>query len=523
MLWILRSAIIFIRRKLSMVDNFFYFKKLLVLLRAQTVVGGLEISDTALRFAVFRGREWQFVSLRLPPGVVKGGKVASQADLTAHLVKLKSQIPGRDSPSRIVSVVVVLGSLNVYTQVVSLPILEERELNEAVKLNLQMVAPSATTDAYSGWQIVGEDKNDKKLDILSAFLDRSVAEDFSKVLRAAGFLPVALESRAMALARLVRERGIGIDKSQSYIVLVLDNDALDFLVLRRGELYFEYPNYWRDLKGEGKLISLLDFRTAIAGNLRRVLNFYSQHWSDQLMGVIVVASGLNEEVRRIIGGDFSLAVKKLELRLEKPVEVDWLTVLGSGLRGTMKRNEDKEISLLGTTAHDEFRGEQIMSFMRFWRVLMPVGLGLMLTLLFGANFMLAQRSQSLKGQNLISDQEKLKEVEKLQEEARLFNRMVELVAETRRSEKFKSAVLVKMDKLLTDYGISLARFNFRDFNAPVTLYGQTKVRDQIRDFEKALKSDPQIKDVNLPLTEIKDTAQGFSFSISFVVTSPTKP
>ena len=499
--------------------DFVVFKKLLVLLRAQTIVGGLEISDSAVRFARFNGSEWQMVSLRVPPGIIQSGKILNLPELTAALAKLKSQIPGGRGRQK-VSVVVCLGSLNIYTQVVNLPTLDEDKLNDAIRLNTQMVSTLDAGEIYSGWQIVGENEGEKKLDILSAFINQSTAEEFSKALRGAGFLPVAFESRAMALARLARERGVEIDKSRSYVVLVLDNEILDFLIMRHGQLYFEYPSYWKDFKGEEKLISLLDFRSAIAGNLKRVLNFYSQHWSDQPDAVMIVASGLNEEVKKILKSDTSLPVKNLELRLEKPVETDWFGALGSGIRGIMKRKEDRDISLLGTTARGEFRQEQIISFMRFWRVMIPAALALLAAFFAVSLVIFSEKNSALKNQVPIADAEKLKEVTKLQEEAEVFNRIVGLVSSTRVPEKQKIQVLDKVMKFLADNEIALSSFGFSAFNAPLTISGLARSQSQIVSFRKELESDSQIKDVKSSFADTKQTPQGFSFSLSFAIMPP---
>ena len=499
--------------------NFVLFKKLLVLLRAQTVVGGLEISDSAVRFARFNGSEWQMISLRLPPGVIQAGKIMNPQEFKSVLAKLKSQVPGGKGKQKI-SVGVCLSSLNVYTQVVNLPALEEEKLDEAVRLNTQMVSSLGSEEIYSGWQKVGENESEKKLDILSAFLPKSVVEEFTGALREAGFLPVALESRAMALVRLSRERGVEVDKTRSYVLLVLDNEALDFLVMRKGQLYFEYPSYWRDLKGEAKLISLLDFKSAVGGNLRRVLNFYSQHWSDQPDAIMVVASGLGEEVKKILKEESTLPIKNLELRLEKPVESDWFGALGSGLRGTMKRKEDRDISLLETTARDEFRQEQVINFMRFWRVMMPLALGLLAVFFAGAFLLLSQKSSSLIQQQPITDSEKSEEVTKLQAEASVFNKALDLVTSVRSSANKKIPVLDKLLKLATNSGVTLTQFSFSAFNAPLLISITAASQNQILDFRKSLEADPQIKDVKYSLTDIKPIPQGFSFSMNFSVAPP---
>ncbi|MBI3589453.1 MAG: hypothetical protein HY093_03545 [Candidatus Liptonbacteria bacterium] len=494
-----------------------YLNKLLVLLRAQPQVGGLEIADSALRFARFIGREWQMVSLRLPPGVVKAGQVADYGQLVLTLKQLKGQLPHAGSDRQNISAVVCLGSLNVYTQVMSLPDIEESRLDEAVRLNIQMVSPANAAEIYSGWQIVGKNESERKLDILSAFVNRSVVDEISKALKEAGFLGVVFESRAMAIARLVREKAVGINQARSHLIFILDNDVFDILVTRGGELYFEYLNYWKDLRGENKLISLLDFRNMVVSNLRKVFNFYSQHWSQDIENVILVATGLNDEIKKIVKENFSLEARELEISLDRPVTSEWYNVLGSGLRGIKSRKDDREISLFVTSARDEFREEQVVSFMKFWRLLIPVALGWLLIFFLATNFILMRKVGTLKSSGLMFDSVKSKEVENLQNEAKLFNRYLGLISARRSLNGSKTLALERISKLMSDNNITPDRFSFRDFNSRIVLLGEAKTNAQILDFEKALQTDPQISQVDLSLTEIKPSPQGFSFSISFAI------
>jgi hypothetical protein len=59
------------------------FQKLLRFLRVRPMVGGLEISDTALRFAEWSGGRWVTAGLRLPPGLVENGKIKDRDQFIA--------------------------------------------------------------------------------------------------------------------------------------------------------------------------------------------------------------------------------------------------------------------------------------------------------------------------------------------------------------------------------------------------------------------------------------------------------
>src|SRR3990167_2864256 len=244
------------------------------LLRIRSDVGGLEISDSALRYARFDGGKWTTASLRLPPGILEGGALKDKPQFEAALRELKTQIQGTARSRRRVGVVVSLSSVNIYSQVFSLPVIEGENLEKAIQLNIQMVSPINVAEAYSGWQTIGKDQKSLRLEILSAFIDRATVDEISQALVEAGFLAVALEPRALALSRVFKEAESGFDAAKSYIVMNLDNSGLDFLVIRSGQFYFEYFNPWRDIMDEKGEIPTAAFQAAGVRRFPQGLYFF---------------------------------------------------------------------------------------------------------------------------------------------------------------------------------------------------------------------------------------------------------
>lgn len=499
-----------------------FVEKLLAALRVKTLVGGLEISDSAMRFIYFDGREWKMILLRLPPGVLENGQVKNREKFIEAVKALRNHIPSQTTRHEKTSVVVVLNSVNVYSQVFSLPLLEGESLNQAIQLNVQMISPIETSQAYSGWQLVSKDQSALRLEILSAYINRQSVDEMSVILKDAGFLPVAVESRALALMRLLRELGAGFDANNSYIVLNLDNAGSDFLIARRGQLYFEYFTPWKDLSDEKGQISIRAFETAILRNLHQVVNFYNQRWPEPISGIFISATTLNAEVEKIVKDNFSLKVMPLKLKAGQSIEPDWFVVLGAGLRGIKPRRGDKEISLLGIGAEEEFHREQIINFFGFWRILLPVSLAILVIIFSVADLSLSNMRRSLESRSIFRlNNEQVKEIADLKTKVGDFNRSVALIKSVEQSKVSQGEILEKIQKLVQDNEITLNYFRFRSYGERAVLSGQTKTEDKILNFKKALSDDSGFKEINLPLTEISRTPQGFSFSISFLMSPAT--
>jgi len=493
----------------------YHLNKLLAFLGVRPLVVGLEISDVVLRLSYFDGRMWRLGGVRLTPGVVEAGKIKNYDQFVAALKELKSKsFLGQDIKKK-VNAVVSLSSISIYSQVFSLPIIKGENLDKAIQLNVQMVSPVEISQTYSGWQKVGEDQGALRLEILSAFIDKPTVDELGRALFDAGFFVVALESRALAFARVLREQAAGIDADSPYIAFSLDNSGLDFLIIRRSQLYFEYFIPWRDVMDEKGQISMPSFEAAIIRSLRQVVNFYSQHWPEPLDGVVLSTTALKDEAAKIIKDNFSLAVKELKLRLGQSIGSEWFVSLGCGLRGLKPRSQDREISLLGIGAEEEFRREQLLGFAGFWKLLMPVALGILFVSFLLANLFLINTRRSLEAQALfnLSDAQ-AKENQALQDKAKDFNGEVVLISNIEKAAVLRGKFLEKISGVLADYGIIVDRITFGLPDAPITINGEAQSAAKIADLKKALENNPSFKAINLPLSGIQPGPEGVSFSIT---------
>ncbi|MCR4328141.1 MAG: hypothetical protein NUV53_01350 [Patescibacteria group bacterium] len=497
----------------------YYFGRTLALLRAKPAIGGLEISDTAIRFASYDGDVWKFISAKIPPGLMEMNRIKNRDEFIKLVKNFRAQILGEEQARRKakINVVVSLSSISIYSQVFGLPIVRGENLEKAVQLNIQMVSPVEVKEAYSGWQLVGEDKDTFRLEVLSAFIDRKVVDDMTQVLEEGGFTPVAIESRALAIARLARKKGSRIDITKPYIIIHLDSAGLDFLIIRNGQLYFEYFHSWKDVQNEKQQITQDAFEALLTRSLYQVFNFYSQHWPDPVRDVLISAVALQEQVEKVISKNFGLSAQPLVFEGSDKITPEWFVALGSGMRGLIPRREDKDISLLGVGAQERFRQEQIMDFISFWRVTIPIVVSILLITFVSADMFLINLRRSLESQAVFQlKQSEVREIETLRGQAERFNRTVAMIQTAQKSIRPKEPLFEKMADLFTQYEITINRINFQGGDVPVSLSGEAPTESSILDLKKALDADSEISSVQLPLTDIKKSSgKGFSFSLSF--------
>jgi hypothetical protein len=149
-----------------------YFEKLLSLLRVRVRAGGLEISDQVLRLAYTDGKGMQMAAAVLGPGVMERGIIKDAAALTEALRTVKEKIPAFTGKKKKMNVMVSLSSANIYTQSFNLPIMEGKELEKAIDLNVQMSSPDDLAKSYFSSEILDRDDEHVRLEISAAFIDK---------------------------------------------------------------------------------------------------------------------------------------------------------------------------------------------------------------------------------------------------------------------------------------------------------------------------------------------------------------
>lgn len=500
----------------------YFFQKLLSWLRIRTVVAGLEIGDDIIRLAYFDQKAWQLHAVRLEPGVMEAGRIKDPVKLAAALAALRveSKIV-KGNKTKKISVVVSLSSTNLYSQVLSLPVMSGDALVKAVDLNLQMASPGEAGKTYSGWEVVGKDESISRLDVLSAFVDKEVVDDIVKELFTAGFLAMAVEPRSIALTRILREKGSGIDEKKPYLFLGIDNTGIDFLVIRNGLPYFEYNNPWKDIAGNNGEISLEKFEEELAASLRQVINFYSQHWAEPIGAVIIAATALRESIEKTVAATAAFPAVRLTLEMGQSISPEWLVCIGCSLRGAGSKNKEGEISLLGADWESQFQEEQIFQFVRFWQVLMPIVFGILVAVFFGVDaFVGATKSSIESGSQFTLNAAQTSETIALEASSTQFNDLVAMAQAAESSTSETYIFLGTLQSLAATDGITITQLSYPGGSQMISLNGSSPSEDRIIAFKTGVTGLSGFSDITLPLTSVQDNGGTYAFQMTLSYTGP---
>ena len=511
----------------------FNFKKIIRKINPQPAIGGLEVDDFYLRFLLIKEDTIISASIKLEPGIIVEGKLQDKEKFKLALENLRAQItPGRN---KTISVVLNIADIHVYSQVFNLPAMNLANFEEAAKLNLQMVSPMDFDKAYSDWQIAGESKADGgQTDVLGVFIQASIMDEFSAALKESNFIIVAAEFSVFSLARLVNWLAQGIDIKKSHLIIRLGSLGITISVLRQGNLYFNHFISWSSVYGgketEARQISWEDFENLITREIQMVLNFAANHWQDQITSVLLITESLSKEIAQLLNKNFSLETKEIVLSsfdwpanlipISPPsslsnLSAGWFPVLGSALRGIMIRSKDNFISLISPGTEEDYNRYQLITFIRIWRNVLLTSLTFFILIFIIAGNFLGKQEKFLNEQvSVLAKFSGIEQLTKLQEEANLFNRKVDLALKAERQKTRWSVFLEKMRVLAGDE-ITINRIFVQSSEAPVLLQAQTAGEQTIIAFKEKLKQEQFLKEVDLPLGEIESVPGG---ATSFVIT-----
>jgi len=487
-------------------------------LSSQPLVGGLEISDSAIRFLQIEGEKTKTASLRLPPGIILDGKINDRQNFLAALKAVHLQLI-KSKTNQKIHAVISLPAPVVYSQSFNIPIISQENIKEAAELNLQMISPISLEKAYSDWQVVNPDIGHQK-GILGAFTEKVIVDDYDSCVRESGFSPVAFEFPALSLARLIKELGPTIDQDKAYLLVNVSTDGLNFLILRKGELYFNHFLFWRTLQGEKKQIVFADFKNIISQEIQKIINFVSTDFGALLEGVIIMASAMEKEVGEIIKEEFGLKTIPLRLRRYSDFSAVWFVAFGSALRGLIPRRQDILISLSSHNVIEEFYHEQALSFIVLWRNVFFVSLAVLLIAFGGIDVFFTRIQKNAKNQiSALITYPQVQEVAKLREEAKFFNESVALVSAIKESVPKWSPFFEKLSELAGNQ-IVLDRIFIQSLTTPIKIQGRADNKEAIINFKNTLSAQPNFRDIYLPLTSIQPTAdRRMSFELSFVLSA----
>ncbi len=485
-------------------------------------VGGLEASDTALQFVeLYPGGKSKRVqaSLRLPPGVIEGGVVQDKGKFIVALHMLRKQIKSGSLGAP--DVILTIPANNIYIQSFNVPLVSESDLAQAAELNMRMISPIDIDSSYYGWQELDRDSETitSQLELVAAFIDRKIVDDYVQAVEAAGYVIAAVESSTISLVRSLLRNKL-LKHEAPYLVVQIQSSGIYFILVKSKNIAFNFFSPWATVRGQDQTISLDSAESLMEVEMRRLFNFYSTHWSgSEVKNIALVTPALESELSAYIGSKFPSAEVEV-------VDAEAATAAyGAALRGTRSRSKDSDISLYSVTAHEAYLGNQILQYMGYLRSVLVAVFGAILVLFAISDIYLgrvaAYEAQSA-GANL--KQTEAAQLANLQNSAAQFNDMVAIISQVKASQIKVSWLVSMIDQAALSDGIVLNRVDIESSSKTGVVVGNARNEAAANDFRDKIAAIEQLSQAQIPYSTVTVQPDGsIVFTLTFSIQSFNPP
>lgn len=217
----------------------------------------------------------------------------------------------------------------------------DEKIEESMNLAADLQLPRKKEEIYCDWMKVQEDETNKK--ILLSYILKNDATPILNAAKIAGLKVVAVESRALSLARAIKQ-----NKAETLLVVENGLDRPCFSVITDNRLLFSQES------------SPLKTAADAEKEIRKIRNYYD--W-------------LNIKLQKIIFLGDAWKIKKIALKEQAAdslktikgwqAKTSSLPALGAALRGLIERKDDDIISLMEIGTEKAYRQERANSTANF--------------------------------------------------------------------------------------------------------------------------------------------------------------
>ncbi len=452
-------------------------------------IGGLEIGDDALRFALLKkGR------LGLETEILVEEKLDNQKKLpkSEELAKKLSLFAKKN---HIKYIIASIPTNNIFVKLYNFPAnISKEKINESMELNVELQLPQKKSDIYCDWMEI--EKNEISQKVLLSYIKKDYAENLINILKKSGLKLVALESHALSLSRIIKQA-----KDEALLILKKDEDNISFSVIINNNLIFSQSIPQEKINGNLK------------GEISRVINYHG--WF-----------GINIKQLALLGDFSPQEIKKMPLKpvtLEKidnqkneKINPKFLIVLGAAKRGLIPRKDDVIISLMEIGTEKAYAHEKANLNANFL-----IGTSAVLATFFVLIFFATWSFMSIMQNNYnkrISSLSLLPGSENgilLKEKADNFNSLISQASAMNGQEIVWSKVIEEIRSKTND-NVKINTLSLPDATGLLTISGTAKDRDSINNFKKSFEDSDLFGDVNIPLNNL-GKKEDIPFSITFKI------
>jgi hypothetical protein len=452
-------------------------------------IGGLEISDDALRFALLKKGRAGLETEILVEEKISNQETLSKPDLLSKKLSLFAK------KNHIKYIIVSVPTNNIFVKLYAFPAnISHEKVNESMKLNVELQLPQKKSDIYCDWMEIEKTETSQK--ILLSYIKKDYAENLINVLKKSGLKLVALEGHALSLARIIKQT-----KDEALLLIERDKTNISFSVIMNNNLLFSQSAPQERIGNN------------LNGEINRIINYYD--WFDiDIKNISLIGSFSAQEIKKMPLK--TVALEKIDNKKKEKIDQKFLVALGTAKRGLIPRKDDELISLMEIGTEKAYAQEKANLNANFL-----VGTSITLALFFVAIFFATWSFMSMMQNNYnkrISSLSLLPSSENgvlLKEKADNFNRLISQASIMSKQEIVWSTVIDEIRSKTND-NIKINTLSLPSADGLLTISGNAKDRDSINNFKTSFEESALFGDINIPLNNL-GKKEDIPFSLTFKI------
>ncbi|MEK7447273.1 MAG: type IV pilus assembly protein PilM [Patescibacteria group bacterium] len=185
---------------------------------------GLDIGASSIKIVQLKQKKHLtklvgYQSRVLPENLVIEGIISDHAAMTKIVKEMMAET--KEGKFTAEKVIASIPDTNVFTRVLELPELTEKEMKEAIAFEADQSIPMAITDLVIDWQILGPSATKEKTnDILMVAAPLAIVNSYIQLFNILGFQPEAIETSLTAVVRALVS-----NKEKDEVIIVADIGA----------------------------------------------------------------------------------------------------------------------------------------------------------------------------------------------------------------------------------------------------------------------------------------------------------
>ncbi len=188
---------------------------------------GIDIGTDSLKIAEIYWRDGRPILrstgiIDLPANIIEDGSITDSETLT-ELIRQVINVSGTTAKE----VVMAVGGLNIFLREVMFPLMDESELREAIKWDMEKYIPFAPDSYFFDFAVIGTARSGLELKVLLAAAPQEIVNSVTDIVKNVGLQPVAVGAEPLAIIRTLA-------KAENSLIIDIGGQATQLIIFQNG-------------------------------------------------------------------------------------------------------------------------------------------------------------------------------------------------------------------------------------------------------------------------------------------------